>query len=107
MSNAYLDIARQGKNNWWRYLLGIILITFFWLVIGSIVSAIFLFSPAITNGLNPLEFLRKPSIIGYLIINFQFIFFLLGIFLTMKWLHQRPFLSLVGADAIIRWKRFF
>lgn len=107
MSNAYLDIARQGKNNWWRYLLGTIIIAFFWLVIGSIASAIFLFSPSITNGLNPLEFLRKPSVLGYLIINFQFLFFLLGIFLTIKWLHQRQFLTLVGADAAIKWKRFF
>ncbi|MGB6297815.1 MAG: CPBP family intramembrane glutamic endopeptidase [Rivularia sp. (in: cyanobacteria)] len=107
MNQTYLDIARQGKNSWWRYLLGTLIIAFFWLVIGSIASAIFLFSPSITNGLNPLEFLRKPSIWGYLIINFQFLFFLLGIFLTVKWLHQRQFLTLVGADAAIRWKRFF
>lgn len=107
MNQTYLDIARQGKNSWWRYLLGTIIIAFFWLVIGSIASAIFLFSPSITNGLNPLDFLRKPSIWGYLIINFQFLFFLLGIFLTVKWLHQRQFLTLVGADAAIRWKRFF
>ena len=107
MSNAYLDIARQGKNNWWRYLLGTIIIAFFWLVIGSIVLAIFLFSPSINNGLNPSEFLRKPSISAYLIINLQFIFFLLGIFLAIRWLHKRQFLTLVSADAAIKWKRFF
>ena len=107
MSNGYLDIARQGENNWWRYLLGTIIIAFFWLVIGSIVLAIFIFSPSINNGLNPSDFLRKPSIPGYLIINLQFIFFLLGIFLAIKWLHKRPFLTLVSADAAIKWQRFY
>ncbi len=114
MSQTYLDIARQGKNNWWRYLLGIILILFFWLIVGGIAAGIFLILPVANQGLSSSELtqqveasLRKPSIQTYLIINIQFIFFLLGIFLSVKWLHQRRFLTLIGADAKIRWQRFF
>lgn len=114
MSQTYLDIARQGKNSWWRYLLGTILILAFWLIVGSIASGILLTVLIANQGLNSLELtqqieasLRKPSLQTYLIINIQFIFFLLGIFLSMKWLHQRRFLTLVGADAKIRWQRFF
>ncbi|MGB3639064.1 MAG: type II CAAX endopeptidase family protein [Rivularia sp. (in: cyanobacteria)] len=114
MSQTYLDIARQGKNEWWRYLLGIIIILFFWFIVGGIAAGIFLILPLASQGLSSLELtqqveasLRKPSIQTYLIINIQFIFFCFGIFLSMKWLHQRRFLSLVGADAKIRWQRFF
>ncbi len=114
MSQTYLDIARQGKNNWWRYLLGIILILFFWFIVGGIAAGILLILPLASQGLSSSELtqqveasLRKPSIQTYLIINIQFIFFLLGIFLSMKWLHQRRFLTLIGADAKIRWQRFF
>ena len=114
MSQTYLDIARQGKNNWWRYLLGIILILFFWFIVGGIAAGILLILPLASQGLSSLELtqqieasLRKPSIQTYLIINIQFIFFCFGIFLSMKWLHQRRFLTLVGADAKIRWQRFF
>ena len=114
MSQTYLDIARQGKNNWWRYLLGIILILFLWFIVGGIAAGILLILPLASQGLSSLELtqqveasLRKPSIQTYLIINIQFIFFCFGIFLSMKWLHQRRFLTLVGADAKIRWQRFF
>jgi len=114
MNQAYLDIARQGKNNWWRYLLGTILIVFFWLILGGIVAGLFLVIPFLNKGLSSSELtrqieasLRKPTIQSYLIINIQFILFLLGIFLSMKWLHKRRFLTLVGADAKIKWERFF
>ncbi len=114
MNQTPADIARQGKNEWWRYLLGIIIILFFWFIVGGIVAVILLVVPLVNQGLSSLELsqqieasLRKPSIQTYLIVNIQFIFFLLGIFLSMKWLHQRRFLTLVGADAKIRWQRFF
>ena len=114
MNQTPADIARQGKNEWWRYLLGIIIILFFWFIVGGIAAVILLVVPLVNQGLSSLELsqqieasLRKPSIQTYLIVNIQFIFFLLGIFLSMKWLHQRRFLTLVGADAKIRWQRFF
>ncbi len=114
MNQTYLDIARQGKNSWWRYLLGLIIILFVWLIIGGIISGIFLFLSLENKGLSPSElmsqielFLKTPSVQVYIIINIQFIFFLLGIYLSMRFLHQRRLFTLVGADAKIRWQRFF
>ncbi|MEO1431080.1 MAG: CPBP family intramembrane glutamic endopeptidase [Cyanobacteria bacterium J06633_8] len=113
MSQTYLDAARQGKNSWWRYLLGTIIILFFWLLLGGIVSGLLIFSILANQGLSQAElvkqvetFLRTPSLEVYLIINIQFLFFMLGIFLSVRWLHQRRFLTLVGADAKIQWQRF-
>ncbi|BAY81393.1 abortive infection protein [Calothrix parasitica NIES-267] len=102
MSQTYLDIARQGKNNWWRYLLGTIVILFFWFFVGTIVSASLSVLPLASQGFSSAESLQT-----YLIMNVQFVFFCFGIFLSVKLLHQRRFLTLVGADAKIRWKRFF
>lgn len=42
MSQSYLEIAQQGNNSWWRYLLGIIFIFFMWLIVGSIVTVAFI-----------------------------------------------------------------
>ncbi|BAY81394.1 abortive infection protein [Calothrix parasitica NIES-267] len=115
MSQTYLDVARQGKNNWWRYLLGTIVILFFWFILGTLVSGILSAIFLAEQGLSQSELLEetvasleKPSSIQtYLTISTQFIFFCFGIFLSVKWLHQRRFLTLVGADAKIRWQRFF
>ncbi|HKU69901.1 MAG TPA: hypothetical protein VJQ51_03595, partial [Burkholderiales bacterium] len=35
-ANGYLDLARQGRNEWWRYLAGAVIILFSWLVLGYI-----------------------------------------------------------------------
>ncbi|MBW4614751.1 MAG: hypothetical protein KME21_16035 [Desmonostoc vinosum HA7617-LM4] len=40
MNKNFLDVAKTGKNDWWRYLLGVLLIIFFYWEIGSFVSGI-------------------------------------------------------------------
>lgn len=106
MSQSYLEIAKQGKNAWWRYLLGILVIFFFWFVLGTIATLIpFAFSR--TNASTLQEFLKTRSVTNYIIQNINFIFFALGIFLTVKFLHQRKFLTLVSAEAKINFRRLF
>jgi hypothetical protein len=39
MKNAtYVEAARRGSHRWWRYLLGLVIILFTWLVVGTIGS---------------------------------------------------------------------
>ena len=118
MSQSYLEIAKQGKNAWWRYLLGILLIIFFWIIIGTIATLI-LVIPIVLLPLTPgttdaytaqqqlQDFFQTRSVINYIIQNINFLFFALGIFLTVKLLHQRKFLTLVSAEAKINFRRFF
>lgn len=41
MKNAtYVEAARRGSHRWWRYLLGLVIILFAWLVVGTVASAI-------------------------------------------------------------------
>ncbi len=32
---TYVEAARRGKDDWWRYLLGIVLVVFLWLGVGA------------------------------------------------------------------------
>ncbi|MDJ0737067.1 MAG: CPBP family intramembrane metalloprotease [Nostocaceae cyanobacterium] len=118
MSQSYLDVARQGKNNWWRYLLAILLILFFWLIVGSIIAGIlllvFVVIPSGNSGLDSselqlkiTEFLQTPSLAAYVTINVSFIFLWLGLFVSVKWLHQRKFFTLVSPSGSVNFRRLF
>lgn len=103
MGSHYLDAARQGKNSWWRYVLSIVVIAIFWLVLGTI--------PLIIFGIvNPHIFWAGASsdlerIWLYAISSLSFVFFLMGIFIAVKGLHQRRFRTLIRANAQIKVRR--
>lgn len=112
MSKSYLAIAHQGKNDWWRYFLSVFLILFAWIILGGVISAVVAIFIFISNGiplveieLQLMDLLQNPSLESFIIINLQFITFILGIFLAVKVLHQRKFLSLVSADGKIDFSR--
>lgn len=120
MSQSYLDVARQGRNNWWRYLLGILFIIFLWIVVGSIVSlivaSIFVTLQFGQSGLDSealqqqfqsqlLLFLKTPSVAAYVTVNIPFVFFALAILLVIILLHQRSFFTLISADQSVNFKR--
>lgn len=105
MTQSYLDLAKQGKNNWWRYLVGTLLILFIWQVLGSAIAIIYLY---FVLGVPPQEwavFFKSPSVGAYITINISFVFLCLAIFLVVRWLHQRKFHTLIGADARVNFKR--
>ncbi len=104
MSQSYLEIAKQGKNAFWRYLLGILVIFFCWIFIGTFATLISF--RLVVGDLSTLqEFLKTRSAINYIIQNINFIFFAIGIFLTVRFLHERKFLTLLSAEAKINFRR--
>lgn len=122
MSQSYLDIARQGRNSWWRYLLGISTILFLWLIVGGITSLIFVTIlvtiPLVQRGLESQElqqqlqqqiqqFMTTPSVGAYITVNIPSIFFCLGIFLVVIGLHRRSFRTIISADGSINYSHLF
>lgn len=115
MNQNFLAVAHQGKHHWWRYFLGIALTLFFFLLLGHI--AIIAFAISFCNiSYNDIfhsegtsdkfqELLDSPSISGYLANNIEYLFGIVGLFLTVVWLHQRNFASLVRSNAKIQWRR--
>jgi hypothetical protein len=49
--NTFLELARQGKNEWWRYILTVFLILIIWQILGALPS-IYLFIFVLAKG-NP------------------------------------------------------
>ncbi len=106
MSQNFLDAANQGKNDWWRYLLGVFFVVFSYWYIGSLTSGIFatilfLVSSAVNGNevsslpsefQNQLELYLQASQTRYFVIYSIPVFCAsLAIFLTINWLHKRKF----------------
>lgn len=103
MTNQYLKLAKLGKNKWWRYLLSLPTILFFWIIIGGTFAFIFanIYPNLSVNGV-----IAGNDIIGlYLVGNIPFIFWCLGLYLAICFIHDRSFLSLITPKEKINWKR--
>ncbi|MDI9624804.1 MAG: CPBP family intramembrane metalloprotease [Methanothermobacter sp.] len=107
----FLQLAREGKNNWWRYLLTIIL-TNPGISIGAIiglVSIYILFD--IISILSDLTGLHPPigkffqgfaDLLSYNIVS---AFLILFLFFCMVFIHRRDFKSVITAHERIKWYR--
>jgi len=92
-TERYLDLARQGRNAWWRYALGVFTIAFFWLVLGY-VPYLLLVGAGV-----------RDQLLEYLAVNFSIFMMLAGLVLTVKVIHRRPLLSLVTPETRVAWRR--
>ena len=99
---SYLDAGTQGKASIWRYIIGTLSILFIWLIIGGVATAILLIAFGIFQGLPLMDLTQlvfDPSLLGYipyyLVLNFGFLFFWFGIWLTVRLIHKRSLRSLV------------
>src|SRR5688572_30201401 len=93
-TEQFLDLARLGKNAWWRYVLGVCTIGFFWVVLGYVPYMLLL-----EAGLVPTPMLE------FVAVNLSIFMMLAGVAVTVKWIHGRPLLSLVAPDLRIDWRR--
>ncbi|MGH8642891.1 MAG: hypothetical protein ACRET6_14345, partial [Burkholderiales bacterium] len=92
-TERYLDLARQGRNEWWRYVLGAATIAFFWMVLGYVPLLLFLFVEV------------DQRLVEYLAVNFSIVMMLVGLAVTVKLIHRRPLLSLITPLAGVDWRR--
>ena len=92
-AQRYLDLARQGRNDWWRYLFGALTIVFFWMVLGYVPSFVLLVAGV------------DDRLVEYLAVNFSIFMMLAGLALAVKVIHRRPLLSLVTPEARVDWRR--
>ncbi len=112
MSKQYLLLAKQGKNAWWRYVISILIILFFYQIIGVIPMVILGVSLTLDNDpatqLNPgtIQFEGIDPLFPYLVINFILISLLAGLYLAVRFLHQRRFITLITPHRRMSWKRF-
>ncbi len=97
---TYVEAARWGKYRGWRYVLGLVIILFAWLIVGSGASVLVAFAlggQADPSGLGLVEY--------YLFVIASFLFFLAGILITVSVVHRRHPRTLVTARERIDWHR--
>lgn len=110
--NQYLDLARLGKNEWWRYLASILIILFAWQIVGSIPTFLLIILCLIDE--NPVTkissggtFSGIPETVSFVAFLLASWAFLAGIFISIRLIHKRKFLSLVTTWNRVDWKRLF
>ncbi len=91
-TNSFLDMANLGKNQWWRYLLSLVIIFVGWQIIGGIPYGFYF----LAGGTNQL--------VQYLVLSFSFVCFISITILVTRWIHNRPILSLFTANNKLNWK---
>lgn len=113
----FFKIAKSGKNDWWRYLLGIILV-FLGVVLGQIIMALIVKLVGIQAGLNDDEIgelinsMELQSIgigqnLTLVLLLLGFVGGLVGLWVVVKFLHQRHFQTLITPFERINWRKFF
>jgi membrane protease YdiL (CAAX protease family) len=107
--SPYLEVARQGKNEWWRYLLSLALILLMWFMVGSLPVVMLALYAGLdgnpqTGGVqNPLAGLDPLVVFVASMLTFVPLF--LTTLFVVRFIHQRPVRTLITAAARIRWSR--
>lgn len=109
---SYVDAASWGHGSIWRYIIGTLSILFIWLIIGSLATAVLLIGLGVFQGIpteDLVQLVLDPSLLGYipyfLVLNFGFFFFLIGLWLSVTIVHRRSFRSLVTGKSTVSWQR--
>jgi uncharacterized protein len=97
--DQFIDLAKLGKNNWWRYVLGVVLILGTPVALAIIANMLYARIGYHIFGLNDviIAFVEAGGFEACLII---------GILLAVKIIHLRPFLTLITPHEFIDWKKF-
>ena len=107
----FLGGAGLGRNNWWRYLLGLLLIVFATIIVGGVPLAVAVV--AVTLDGNPATDINRtngaligaPPALSLALTLFPFLLAFAAILLVVRLVHKRPAASLVAVGRPIRWRR--
>jgi len=111
MVQKFLALAQTGKNQWWRYLLGILFILISWQVIGAIPFIILAAllqnkqSPETQVNLQNFQFEGVEQLLSYLATNLSFVCFIISLYITVRFIHQRAFITLITPNNKVNWYR--
>ena len=110
----FIEQVLDFKNDWWRYLIGFIVIFLFWQFIGAIPLIIGMISQMDFSDLDSLQALESPndmfSMIGskntvLTLLLISFLVGFLGLFIVVKNIHNQNFKSLITSRKKIDYSR--
>ena len=110
-TTPYLSLAEQGKNHWWRYVLGYGFILGCWFLLGSI-PIIVVAVIAEMDGNPATRITANGEISGYPWLSFtslllSFIPLFMAVLIVVRFFHSRPVRTLLTSAPRLRWERIF
>lgn len=107
----YLDGARMGKNEWWRYLLSLPAILVTWIVLGLIPVLMLMVYLSLdgdpATGVSETGFAGVPILTEFTALMLSFVPFFVATPLAVRFIHARPVKTLITSADRIRWGRVF
>jgi len=105
----YLEVARAGKNEWWRYLIGYPFILFIWLFVGAvpfvILAGFILGDNNPATDLSPTGFVGIDPTLNFTVNMLTFVPFFFATLMAVAFLHRRPAQTLITSNTRIDWNR--
>lgn len=109
----FIEQAYQGKNEWWRYLLTIMVVFLGWQLLGVIPLFMVAFNQSndlvelMASSQNAFADLGIDSNLYLFAILLMFVMGLLALLFSVKQIHQRKITSLITSRQQIDWNRIF
>jgi hypothetical protein len=107
--DKYLDLARQGKYSWRRYVLAVAFILFMWQILGAIPSVFLLISGMVNGQIHTItDAITLPGVnplVSFVALMLGSVAFLAGLTLAMRFIHGRPLRTLITPARSISWRR--
>ncbi|MEL0456574.1 CPBP family intramembrane glutamic endopeptidase [Flavobacteriaceae bacterium SZ-1-7] len=109
----YIAQAFKGLHEWWRYLIGALIVFVAWQIIGMIPLGAAIVIKSFGGGAEqiPTDIPEMITLLGSNLFLFlmliSFVFGLVGVFVSVKALHKQSLKSLTTARPKIDWKRFW
>jgi len=113
MQDSFLDQVELGHTEWYRYFFGVVLILFFWLVLGSLFVVVPLLwvmldgDPATAVDLQTGMMTGINPMINYVALNMSFGMMIVGVFVAVRFVHGRPFRSIITPFKTFEWRRMW
>jgi membrane protease YdiL (CAAX protease family) len=106
-TERYLDLAAQGRSQWWLYALGVFIIPFPAIFLVFAILVILIDGLGVLSLADAERFIQEPDkpVLYFVLLNVSVITMLPGLAVAVKLLHRRPLLSLVTPDPPIDWRR--
>ncbi len=95
-TSPFLAVARQGKNEWWRYVAGVVFIFICWMG-GQVIIAV----PLVLREPDP----ARADLLLLALLLLGFAPGLVAVALVVRFLHGRPFRTLITPYERVGWKR--
>lgn len=112
MGQRFINLALLGNNAAWRYVVALVLIGFFWLILGGIPYAVLVLAGG-TLGSTPTEVDPATGVVSgidplysYVAINLSLVMLLVGVCIVAPLMHGRSLRTLITTRRRISWRRF-